>query len=332
MKTRSNPFEKAKEHVFKKSELNEKDAVSIRGLDMSKPFDFDKLIDSYLTTGFQASNLRQAIEIIMKMQSENAVIFLGCNSNIITSGIREIIRWLIESKKIQVFVTTGGGIEEDIIKCLGDFYLGSFEADNAKLREKGINRTGNIFIPNQRYIDFEKFVQPVLKRLLERQKAEKRIIPASELIFELGKSINNESSILYWAYKNQIPAFCPSITDGALGDQISFFKYNNPEFFIDVAEDIKKLDELAITSKKTGIIALGSSAAKHCICNANQFRGGADYAVYITTETEEAGSDSGAKVEEAISWGKVKAEAKHAKVHGDATIIFPLIASAAFRD
>jgi len=52
---------------------------------------------------------------------------------------------------------------------------------------------------------------------------------------------------------------------------------------------------------------------------------------YITTETEEGGSDSGASVEEAISWGKVKAEAKHVKIYGDATIIFPLIVAGSFQ-
>ena len=324
-------FLKAKEHVFKKSKADEKGMVAIRGLDLSKPVEVKDLINSYLTTGFQATNLSLAVEVIKKMREEKATIFLGCNSNMITSGVREIISSLAKNRQIQVFVTTGGGIEEDIIKCLGPFYLGSFNADNKALREKGINRTGNIFVPNQRYLDFEKFMQPILKMLFERQKKEHRVIPASELIEELGKEINDESSVLYWCWKNKIPAFCPSVTDGALGDQISFFKYNNPEFYIDQAADIQKLDELSITAKKTGIIALGSSAAKHHICNANQFRGGADYAVYITTEGDEFGSDAGAKVEEAISWGKVKAEAKHVKVHGDATIIFPLIAISAFK-
>jgi deoxyhypusine synthase len=328
----NNILNKAKEHVYRKSKFDESDKIKIRGFDMSKPFKFEDLMNSYTSTGFQGTNVSTAVEIIKKMQEEKATIFFGCNSNMITSGIRDIIAYLMKEKKIGVFVTTGGGIEEDIIKCIGPFYLGSFNADNEKLRESGINRTGNIFVPNQRYLDFEKFVQPILKKLHERQKKENRIIAASELIWELGKEINDESSVLYWAWKNQIPAFCPSVTDGALGDQISFYKYNNPDFYIDQAEDIRKLDEISITSKKTGIIVLGSSAAKHHICNANQFRGGADYAVYITTETEEGGSDSGARVEEAISWGKVKSEAKHVKVYGDATIIFPLIAVGAFKN
>jgi len=321
----------AKKHVMRESKIDESGKIEIKGYDLSEKFDMNKFMNSYLSTGFQGTNLSKAVEIIKKMEADKATVFFGCNSNMITSGIRDLIAYLMKNKKIGVFVTTGGGIEEDIIKCLGPFYLGDFNADNAKLRENGINRTGNIFVPNQRYLDFEKFVQPILKKLYERAKSENRVIPASELIWELGKEIKDESSILYWAWQNQIPAFCPSITDGALGDQISFYKYNNPDFYLDQAGDIQKLDELAITSKKTGIIVLGSSAAKHHIANANQFRGGADYAVYITTETEEGGSDSGARVEEAISWGKVKSEAKHVKIYGDATIIFPLIAVSAFK-
>ena len=42
----------------------------------------------------------------------------------VSSGIREIIRYLAEHKMIDCIVTTAGGIEEDFIKCFSDFYLG----------------------------------------------------------------------------------------------------------------------------------------------------------------------------------------------------------------
>ena len=55
---------------------------------------------------------------------DEAFIFLGYTSNMVSSGNRDIIRWLVKHKKINCLVTTAGGIEEDLIKCLGDFYLG----------------------------------------------------------------------------------------------------------------------------------------------------------------------------------------------------------------
>lgn len=46
-------------------------------------------------------------------------------------------------------------------------------------------------------------------------------------------------------------------------------------------------------------------------------RNGADYAVYLNTGQEYDGSDSGARPDEAVSWGKIKADARAVKVrHG----------------
>ena len=69
---------------------------------------------------------------------------------------------------------------------------------------------------------------------------------------------------------------------------------------------------------------------KHHICNANLMRNGADFAVYLNTAQEFDGSDSGARPDEAISWGKIRIDAKPVKVCGDATILFPLLVSQTF--
>ena len=311
-----------KKNVIRESE-EPKNCTAIQGYDFNKGVNYDKLIDSYLTTGFQATHLAQAIEIIKQMREEECTIYLGYTSNMVTSGLRDIFCYLAEHKMVDVIVTTAGGIEEDIIKCLGPFLLGDFRLNGKQLRDKGINRIGNILVPNERYIKFEDFLIPILDKIKEP-------INPSEFVEILGKEIDNEESIYYWCYKNNIPVFCPALTDGSIGDMISFFKYDNRDFKIDISDDILKINELAINAEKTGIIVLGGNFPKHHVCNANLFRGGADYAVYITLETEEGGSDSGARIDEAKSWGKVKPEAKHVKVYGDATIIFPLVVAGAF--
>ncbi|CAM6031780.1 unnamed protein product [Sphagnum compactum] len=57
----------------------------------------------------------------------------------------------------------------------------------------------------------------------------------------------------------------------------------------------------------------------------DRLRNGADYVVLINTGNEYDGSDSGASTEEAVSWGKIKTTAKHVKVHGEASLLFPLL-------
>lgn len=307
----------------------EPEGLSIKGYDFNNGVNYAKLLDSYLTTGFQATHFAHAVEIIKKMHDEKATIFLGYTSNMVSSGLRDIFRYLAEHKKIDVIVTTAGGIEEDFIKCFGDFKLGRFSASGELLRESGVNRIGNILVPNERYCRFEEFIMPILEELYIEQKKTGTIISVSNLIKKLGQAINHSKSIYYWCYKNDIAVYCPAITDGSLGDMIHFFKYKHPDFKIDITADIHALNEYTIIQKKTGLIILGGGIMKHHILNANMMRNGADYSVYINTGEEWDGADSNARPDEAVSWGKLKKGAA-IKVFGDATILFPLIVARCF--
>ena len=302
----------------------------IKGYDFEKEFDFDKFIRSYSTTGFQASDFGNAVHIVNEMINKNATIFMSCTSNIISSGLREIIRYLVKNKKIHFLVTSAGGIEEDIIKCLKPFYLGSFDVKGRFLFERGVARIGNIFVPVDRYTYFEKFMKDVFDEIYDLQKKNGKPLCSSEITKILGKAINNEHSILYWAYRNDIPVICPAIMDGSFGDLAYFFKRNNPDFAIDVSSDMSLIIKKVHEAEKSGIIALGGGVSKHYILNANSFRDGVDYAVYITTAQAFDGSDSGGNTEEAISWAKIRPNGMHVKVNADATLIFPLLVAASF--
>jgi len=317
-----------KENVLRESE--EPVGPAIQGYDFDKGVDWEKILESYATTGFQASHLAKAIEIVNKMREEKCTIYLGYTSNLVTSGLRDVFRYLAQHKMVDIIVTTAGGIEEDIIKCIQPFVLGRFDANGAELRAKGINRAGNIYIPNSRYCKFEDFFVPLLEKLDAEQKQTGHIFTPSELVHRLGKEINNPQSIYYWCAKNNIPVYCPAITDGSMGDMLYFFSFKHPEFKLDIAKDMKMLNDFTLDAKKTGLIILGSSLVKHCILNANMLRNGCDYAVYINNSQEFDGSDAGARPEEAISWGKIAPEANSVKVFGDATILFPLIVAKSF--
>ncbi len=322
-----------KKALFKKSvELGE---GKIQGYDFSKDFDAKKFFESFKYTGFQATNLGKAIELVKKMQKENAFIFLGFTSNIGTSGLREQIAHLAKNKLINFMVTTTGGLEEDIIKTHGDFLHGDFEADGAKLREKGVNRTGNIFIPNERYIWFEEFMQPFLKKIYENQKKTGKIIDSAEFVKLLGKELegkeNCEESYTYWAYKNNIPLLCVPLADGAIGDHIYLFKKDHPDFMIDLSKELEALYDTVLVQDKIGAILLGGSVPKHHIMNACMLREGADYTVYINTGYEGEGSNAGANPEEAKSWGKAAHNKDSVKVWCEATIAFPILVASVFK-
>eukprot|EP00298_Acanthocystis_sp_HF-20_P001488 c11904_g1_i2.p1 GENE.c11904_g1_i2~~c11904_g1_i2.p1 ORF type:complete len:371 (+),score=140.70 c11904_g1_i2:36-1115(+) len=326
----------------------------VRGFDFNKKPDLESLLASYAVTGFQATSLSKAIDEVNRMikwrlidepikgtepeeeleeeyrKNLKCTIFLGFTSNMISCGVREIIRFLCQHHMVHCIVTPGGGVEEDIIKCLGSFYHGSFEMSGVDLRRQGINRIGNILVPNNRYCELEDWLHPIFDKMLEEQQTQGKIWSPSSMIDRFGQEINNEESVWYWCHKNKIPVFCPSITDGAIGDNLFFHSYKNPGLIVDIAQDIKLLNQLAMKAKKTGMIILGGGMVKHHICNANLMRNGADFAVLINTAQEFDGSDAGAKPDEAKSWGKIKMEATPVKVYAEASVIFPLIVSQTF--
>ncbi|EIW82059.1 Deoxyhypusine synthase [Coniophora puteana RWD-64-598 SS2] len=340
--------------VLQPSEPVPDHAVSVQGPNFENDLSLQDFLRSYERIGFQANSLGKAIDIVNKMRtwrlSDEPVsadesddytdpevrartkcnIFLGYTSNLISSGLREIILYLVKHKHVAAIVTTAGGIEEDFIKCLGKTYLADFNLDGAELRKKGMNRIGNLVVPNDNYCKFEDWLLPILDQMLKEQQSTGTVWTPSSFIRRLGKEINHEESVYYWAYKNDIPVFCPALTDGSLGDMIYFHSFRTPGLIIDIVGDIRALNEHARKSKKAGMIILGGGVCKHQIANAMLIRNGADYSVYINTGQEFDGSDSGARPDEAVSWGKIRAGAESVKVFADATLVFPMLVAATF--
>lgn len=268
---------------------------------------------------------------------DKSTVFLGYTSNLISSGLREAIRYLVQHKHVSAIVATGGGVEEDFIKCLAPTYLGSFSTSGATLRGKGMNRIGNLVVPNQNYCAFEDWVVPIFDKMLEEQEAgkgteEELHWTPSKIIHRLGKEINDERSVYYWAWKNDIPVFCPALTDGSLGDMLYFhtFKSSPQQLRIDIVEDIRKINTMAVRAKAAGAIILGGGLVKHHIMNACLMRNGAEWAVYVNTAQEFDGSDAGARPDEAVSWGKIKMDGQSVKVYAEATVVFPLMIAGTF--
>jgi len=275
------------------------------------------------TVGFQATQLAKAAKVIEKMRGDKSVVFLAFTSNLISSGLREVIADVVKRKLVHVIVTTAGAIEEDFMKAFSPFLLGDFDVSDVQLHKAGINRIGNVFVPNDRYETLEEKIKPVLEAAHKEQPA--TALSPSGLAKRMGQSIKDEKSFLYWAAKNSIPVFCPAITDGALGLQLYFYKKDHKDFSLDVTADMDDLAQIIFGAKKAGAVILGGGAAKHHTIGMNIVRGGLNYAVYVSTGTEYDGSVSGARPKEAKSWGKLREDANHAFVECDATIAFPLL-------
>lgn len=309
---------------------------TIKGYPLEGEFNFQEFIKSFTHMGFQGSNLGQAISLfkkILKKRKDGLQLYLSFTGNMISSGNRELITHLVKNKLIDGMVTTAASIEEDVMKCMKPFHLGSFHVQGEVLLDSQIGRIGNIFVPADRYLYLERFLNEVFPLVLEQQKETKKPLSPREFIALIGNHLpknqytkeNHEQSFVFWAIKNNIPLYCPAITDGSIGDIITFFKAKHPEFALDITEENQHLTKQLLNAPETACVILGGGVSKHFLLNSAIFREGFEHSIYLTTATYEDGSDSGGNPEEAISWAKLKPKAQRVKVIADATITFPLL-------
>jgi deoxyhypusine synthase len=293
----------------------------------------NKLIKQmYESGGFSVKKVAIGVDIIERMIKEkNCIKFLSFPACICATGTRGIIKELIKRKLFDVIITTAGTLDHDLARVWKNYYHGSFNVDDKQLHKQKINRLGNIFIPNECYGKIlEQKMQPVLIELGKT----KQKWSTKELVWEFGKHLekekNRNDSIIYWSWKNKIPMFIPGITDGAFGSHIWMYYQEHRDFTIDLLKDEQELSDIVFDAKKTGAVIIGGGISKHHTIWWNQFRGGMEYAVYITTAVQYDGSLSGAQTREAISWGKIKEKADNVTIEGDATLLLPIMINALF--
>ena len=275
--------------------------------------------------GFTAGKTAVGVNILERMiKTQGCVKFLSFTGNLVATGTRGVFRELVKRKLVDIIITTCGTLDHDLARCWKNYYRGSFVMNDSKLHEEGINRLGNVLVPNDSYgTIIEQKIQPLLQDLYKEGKRE---LSASQLTREIGLRCCNDTSILYWAAKHGIPVYVPGITDGAVGYQTWLFSQDH-DFRLNLLKDSGELNETVFTAKKTGALIVGGGISKHHTIWWNQFKDGLDYVVYISTADEWDGSLSGARPREAVSWGKISEKAKRVMVEGDASLLLPLMIS-----
>ncbi len=274
--------------------------------------------------GFESVNLIDGITILQKMIAEpQCTKFLSFVGAIISTGVRGIIKDMIKKNMFDCIITTCGALDHDLARSFVKYYAGNFNIDDYYLKKNNIHRLGNVFIPIENY---GPLIESKIQEYIHEFYKDTKEFVSYELLDYIGSKLE-ESSFLYWAHKNKIPVIVPGIVDGAVGNQIWLFYQNHKDIIFNILKDQTKISDIIFEAEKTGALMLGGGISKHHTLWWNQFRDGLDYAVYITTANEWDGSLSGAEVKEAISWNKVKSEAKQVTIHGEITTLLPFIYS-----
>jgi deoxyhypusine synthase len=244
----------------------------------------------------------------------------------VPGGLRQLVSDLVAGRRIHALIMTGANVTHDLVEALGHRHeIGVETSDDQKLSERGLHRIYDIYISQRAIEAVEKFAYKSVSKIDEEKR---RNIGPWELLREIGSQLRDPSSILRNASHRNVPVFCPGLHDSMFGSNLWTFGQLNT-LQLNPMRDFSKIVEMTYESKKIGLIILGGGMPKHFSLLANTFRGGLEAAVQFTMDRPEPGGLSGAPLEEAVSWGKIKPGSRMATVIGDATTLFPLACVAA---
>ena len=299
----------------------------VQDISINEGMPIDKIFEKMSKSGgFESRNLADGLSILTDMiRDEECVNFLSFVGAIISTGLRGIIRDMVENKWFDIIITTCGALDHDIARSFSNYNEGSFTLDDAKLVDENYHRLGNVLVPTESY---GPLIEKKMQEFLEEEYANgTREMSTEDICKMIGDNLGDDS-FLHSAFENNVKVIVPGIMDGAVGSQIWLFSQKHPDFKLNMIKDADTLSSIIFKAKKSGALMIGGGISKHHTLWWNQYRDGLDFAVYITTAQEFDGSLSGALVREAISWGKVTQNAKQTTIHAEATTVLPFLYSA----
>lgn len=295
-----------------------------------------QLLAEMAKTGFQGRKLGEAVEVWEEMlKDKNLMILMGYSGSMSTTGMWKIICWLIENRYIDVLVSTGANISEDILEAMGaPYWQGSHMVDDADLLRHKIDRFYDVFADELEYRKMENLIAEFMIGL-----DVDRSYSSRGFLYQFGKWLSERGikCIVSTAYENKVPIFCPAIVDSGYGIAAITASGKEKNIKVDQMEDFREFVELGEKYRKTGVVYVGGGVPKDftqlLAVALDLKRGGEapyphDYAIQITADSPQWGGLSGCTFQEAVSWGKISAFGRNVVCYCDATIALPLIAHA----
>jgi len=290
----------------------------------------DQLMQQFKGSGaLGAGRLAAACDIYEKMlKDKDCTIFLALSGAVVPAGMRTIITDLIRKRLVDVIVSTGACMVHDAIEAVGGHhYVGSWAVNDTELYKYHLFRIYDIFVPEEDYVKLDFNFSKIYDEIALERKGES--LASNEFAWEIGKRLTDKNSILRAAYEENVPIFLPSVRDSEFGfiHWLHSAQQNPKEvLLVDAFKDVPTVCNICAKSPKNGMIVIGGGVPRNTIqSSALASKKGLDYAVVITLDRPETGGLSGSTLEETVSWGKMKGQADHVMVIGEALMVFPFI-------
>jgi deoxyhypusine synthase len=300
-----------------------------------------KLVDSMEAMAFTARDLNRAAQIYDKMlQDKDCAVILTLAGSLFSAGLKKVVFDLVNNNMVDAIVSTGAiMVDQDFFEALGfKHYIGTPFVDDNEMRDLHIDRIYDTFIDEDELRVCDDTTAKIFDSL------EKRPYSSRELLWHFGKYLDEnggpkvDDSVVYAAYKKNVPIFVPAFSDCSAGFGIVMHQVKNPDTHvsIDSGKDFLELTQVKLKSKETGIFMIGGGVPKNftqdIVVAADLLQEDAPmhkYAVQITVADVRDGALSSSTLKEASSWGKVETTFEQ-MVYSEATLAMPLIAGYAY--
>lgn len=294
------------------------------------------LVDSMEKMAFQARNLYRGAKIYEKMlQDKDCTVILTLAGSLFSAGLKKVVYDMIMNNMVDAIVSTGAiMVDQDFFEALGfKHYLGTPFSDDNELRDLMIDRIYDTYIDEEEL----RICDDTTAKIFDSM--EPKPYSSREFMKEFGKYLEDnggpkcEDSVVYAAYKKNVPIFIPAFSDCSAGFGFVVHQTKNPEKHVscDSAKDFLELTQIKLKSKETGIFMIGGGVPKNftqdIVVAADILQEDAPmhkYAIQITVADERDGALSGSTLKEASSWGKVETTYEQ-MVFAEATLAMPLI-------
>ncbi len=300
-----------------------------------------ELVDAMEKMAFSARDLSRAAKIYeMMVRDKDCGVILTLAGSLFSAGLKKVVYDLVMNNMVDAIVSTGAVmVDQDFFEALGfKHYKGTPFSDDNLLRDLHIDRIYDTYIDEDELRICDETTAKIFDSL------EPKPYSSRELLWEFGKYLDQnggpkcEDSVIYAAYKKNVPIFVPAFSDCSAGFGFVMHQTNHPDKHasIDSAKDFLELTKIKMHSKETGIIMIGGGVPKNftqdIVVAADILQEDAPmhkYAVQITVADVRDGALSSSTLKEASSWGKVETTFEQ-MVYSEATIAMPLVAGYAF--
>ena len=305
----------------------------VRPLMPDKDMSVGTLVEGMKDMSIQARNIGSCASVLDRMLTDRArpTVFLGLAGPLIAAGLRNVIRRLIESAYVDVVVSTGAILYQDIYQARGyRHYRGTPTADDTVLRDLYIDRIYDT------YVDEEKFWETDIWCGEVADSMKPGIYSSRQYLAHLGAQLDDKESIVATCHRHGVPVFCPALNDSSIGIGLTHHRHrcrqkNRPGIVIDSIQDNYEISQIVVKSGKTAGFYVAGGVPKNYINDAIVMsyifgldRGHA-YALQITTAVTHDGGLSSSTLGEAQSWGKIDRHADFAMAWVEPSVALPLL-------